>query len=186
MKFKNPVLKCIYTRRSVRNYIDKPVPKLVINELLNAAVMAPSAMNTQPWNFSIISDKMKIKWLNDRVMNMGRFSDRLVGAGLKLAKINSIFYNAPLLIIISGKSNYSYLKEDTNLAVENMFLAAKSLGLGSCWIGFGKPLNNDIEARKELGIPNDFEISAILIFGYPVKEIKEIPKRTPKIIKLIK
>ena len=105
--------------------------------------------------------------------------------GFKLTKAESIFFNAPLLIIISGKKSWRFLKDDINLCVQNMFLAAHSLGLGSCWIGFGKPLNTDKKSRKELGIPNNFEIVAPLVFGYPAKQIKIIPKRKVNILKWI-
>ena len=100
---KNKVLECIYTRRSVRGYKDKPVPKKVIDELLNAAVMAPSAMNRQPWHFTIVEGKENLDYFNERALKQWK----IVGIGVKLAmrlqSTGSIFYNAPLLIIISGK-----------------------------------------------------------------------------------
>lgn len=182
MKFKNPVLKCIYTRRSVRDYLDKQVPEAVINELLNAAVMAPSAMHTLPWHFSIVTNKNKMnEYSNIALGKLGAIKGKVVSLAIK-----SIFYNAPLLIFISGRRDYEWLKYDINLAVENMFLAAKSLGLGSCYIGFGKSLDKSDEVREELGIPDDYELAAPLIFGYPKKEKKEIPKRQVKILKWIK
>jgi len=136
---KNEVLKCIYTRRSVRNYKNIPVPKDVVDELLNAAVMAPSARNTQPWLFSIVEGQEKIGELGERALvwyNKANPANALSSAA-------AIFYNAPLAVIISGKSGYKWLKDDVNLAVQNMFLAAQSLGLGSCWIGRAIGLNND-------------------------------------------
>ena len=184
MRFKNEVIKNIYKRRSIRDYLPKIVPKKIITELLNAAVMAPSAMNTQPWHFSIISGLSNVKHFSELCYKEYSLIGKLIWHGFRLS-VESIFYNAPLLIIISGKKGYKWLKDDTNLAVENMFLAAKSLGIGSCWIGFGMELNNSIVARKELSMPNNFEISAVLIFGYPKKEKKIIPKRTPKILKWI-
>jgi nitroreductase len=184
MKFKNEAIKNIYTRRSIRNYSGKNVSKNIIKELLNAAVMAPSAMNTQPWHFSIVSGQDKVMHFSQLAVNEHKILGGLIQHGINLT-VKSIFYNAPLLIIISGKKGYEWLKDDTNLAVQNMFLAAKSLGLGSCWIGFGMALNNSKTARKELGIPKDFEISAVLIFGYPMKEKNIIPKRAPKILKWI-
>lgn len=184
MKFSNEIIKNIYTRRSIRNYLPKNIPKKIIDELLNSAVMAPSAMNTQPWNFSIVSGLDKVKHFSELAYNEYNLIGKLIWHGFKITA-NSIFYNAPLLIIISGKKNYEWLKEDTNLAVQNMFLAAKSISIGSCWIGFGKVLNNSKLARKELNIPNNFDISAVLIFGYPLKDKKIIPKRTPKVLKWI-
>ena len=183
---KNPVLECIYTRRSVRDYLNKPVPKEIIDELLAAAVMAPSAMNRQPWHFSIVEDKENLDYFNDRALKQWK----IAGIGMKLAMrlqgYGSVFYNAPLLIVVSGKKGYEWLKDDVGLAVQNMFLAAHSLGLGSCWIGFAKPLNKDDVAKKRLGIPKDFEIVAPLIFGYAKRSKKKIPKRKPKVLKWIK
>ena len=183
---KNKVLDCIYKRRSIRKYKDKKVPKKLIEELLNCAVMAPSARNTQPWHFTIVEDKEKINYFGEMALKQLKVLGLLVKYGLKLSKgAESIFYNAPLLIFISGKKNYKWLKDDVNLAVQNMFLAAHSLGMGSCWIGLARPLNKNKKVKKELGIPENFDIVAPLIFGYPEKKIDRIPKREPKILKWI-
>jgi nitroreductase len=184
MKFRNEMLQNIYSRRSIRNYSGKKVPKNIIKELLGSAVMAPSAMNTQPWHFSIVSGQDKVMHFAELAYKEHSIIGKLIWHGFRITA-KSIFYNSPLLVIISGKKGYEWLKDDTNLAVENMFLAAKSLGIGSCWIGFGMVLNSSKIARKELAIPKDFEISAVLIFGYPAKEKNIIPKRTPKILKWI-
>mgnify|MGYP006300069221 CR=1 FL=1 len=181
----NEILKNIYTRRSVRDYQDKPVEKEIIEKLLNCAVMAPSAMNKQPWHFTIVEGKEHIKHFGEAALKQFNLLNLSVKWGFKLTRWESIFYNAPLLIILSGKKNAHFIKDDTNLAVQNMFLAAHSLGLGSCWIGFALPLDKNENARKELGIPDNFEIVAPLIFGYPKKVNDKIPKREPKILKWI-
>ncbi len=182
----NEVIKCIYTRRSIRDYQDKPVPGVIIKKLLQAAVMAPSANNTQPWHFTIVSDKSTIDYLAERVSLAWQKQEVEKKFGFKLGRSGSVFFNAPLLIVISGPKNYYWLKDDVNLAVQNMFLAAHSLGLGSCWIGYAKALNFDQEAKDKLGILKNFEIAAPLIFGYPQEARKEIPPRTPNIIKWIR
>jgi nitroreductase len=182
----NKVLQCIHTRRSVRDYQNKLVPDDIIRELLQAAVMAPSANNTQPWHFTIVSDKKTIDYLAKRVSLAWEKEEVERKFGFKLGRSGSVFFNAPLLIVISGPKDYYWLKDDVNLAVENMFLAAHSLGLGSCWIGYAKALNFDQETKDKLGIPGDFEIAAPLIFGYPQEARKEIPPRTPNIIRWIR
>ncbi len=181
---KNPVLENIYTRRSVRSYKYKKVPKKLIEELLNAAVMAPSARNKQPWHFTIVEGE-KVNHYGELVIKEWKVLGLAIKLGIKLTKVDMIFYNAPLLIFISGPASWKYLKDDVNLAAQNMMLAAHSLGLGSCWIGFAKVLDKNEQARKELGIPDDFKIVAPLIFGYPDKEVKNIPQRKPKILKWI-
>ncbi|MFH1308292.1 MAG: nitroreductase family protein [archaeon] len=185
MKFKNKIIECIYTRRSIREYKDKSVSKELIDELLKSAVMAPSAKNRQPLHFTIVEGKDKVRYFGEIAYKnlIMQELERKSGYGLKSAE--QIFYNAPLLIIISGKKGYNWLKADANLAVQNMFLAANSLGLGSCWIGYAMPLNNDKKVMRELGVPDDFEIVAPLIFGYLKKKIISIPKREPKILKWI-
>ena len=100
---------------------------------------------------------------------------------LKARGTDSIFYNAPLLIVISGKKGYNYLKADSNLAAQTLFLAAHSFGIGSCYIGLANTLQEDKEARKLMKMPEDHEIISFLIFGYPNEE-KPVPKREPKVL----
>lgn len=176
----NETIKTIYERRSVRKYSDKKVPRDIIDKLLGAAVMAPSARNTQPWHFTIIEDRTKMDEIAEEAFKQYNLTRKN-----KIQSAYGIFFNAPLLIVISGKKDYFWLKDDVNLAVQNMFLAAHSLGLGSCWIGRAIHLNNVPEILEELGVPDDMEIVAPLIFGYPETENKNIPKREPKILKWI-
>jgi nitroreductase len=183
---KNEILECIYTRRSIRRYLDKPVPDELIEELLRAAVMAPSARNTQPWKFTVITNRDEIGRLGRLALKQQQLLGKMLGVGSKVTGIDPIFYAAPLLIFISGQADYKYLKDDVNLAVQNMFLAAHSLGLGSCWIGLALPLNKDKKVLAELGIPKKCEIVAPLIFGYPAQIKDKIPERKPEVIKWIR
>ncbi|MBU0757753.1 MAG: nitroreductase [Nanoarchaeota archaeon] len=182
----NEVLKCIYTRRSVRSFKDKLVPKEIIEKILKAGVMAPSAMNKQPWNFSVVEGKGNITRFGEKALKGWNLMSVAARLGVMLKKADSIFFNAPLLIVVSGKKKWMFLKDDINLCVENMFLAAHSLGIGSCWIGFALPLDKDKTARKELGIPMNNKIVAPLVFGYPMTENKRIPERKVNILKWIK
>jgi nitroreductase len=179
-------LTCIRTRRSVRDYLDKPVPKDIIDALLDAAIMAPSAMNRQSWQFVIIEGRDKVTEYGTRAVKQWNLLNAAIRMGLTLKGTESIFYNAPLVILVCGDKANSFIKDDCNLAAENIMLAAHSMGLGSCWIGFAKPLNNDAEIRGELGIPNESEIVVPLIIGYPKKSDVRVPKRTAKILKWIK
>lgn len=174
----NPVIECIYSRRSVRDFLPKIVPNDVIMQLLNAGVMAPSAMNTQPWRFSVVTNKTKISDFNSLIQK----ESRVAKYGIRFMGSSSVFYNAPLLIVISGRRGYSWLYYDINLCVQNMFLAARSLGLGSCYIGLAKGLDKISVARKELGVPDSDEVVSVLIFGYPKRVNVKIPRRRAKIL----
>lgn len=177
------ITECIKGRRSVRGYLDKPVEKEKIEKLLEAGAMAPSAMNVQPWRFTVITDRKEIRELSDKTKK----SVGALGLGLRVAEMvkvkeDVIFYGAPLLIIISANKDSKWAKIDCGLAAQNMFLVAYSMGLGSCYIGFACSLNNDKEVLKELGISKDDEIISPLIFGYP-KEWPKPKERTPKVLK---
>ncbi|VVC71920.1 Coenzyme F420:L-glutamate ligase [uncultured archaeon] len=184
----NPVIEAIAARRSIRKFEDKPVPSGLESELLRAAVNSPSAMNLQHWRFVVISDKAKIRELSDAVKRlfapqgltgpmMARFS----------SKDDTIFHGAPLIILVcADRHSGQWAEIDCGIVAENMFLAAYSLGLGSCFIGFAQVLNRDRLLLSTLGIPDNFEVIAPLIFGYPAEK-KPGQKRTfeDKVLKRI-
>jgi len=180
---------CIKGRRSVRSYLDKPVPSAVVERLLDAAVWAPSGMNGQPWRFTVIQDREVINSLSGRtrelVMKTMPLPEQLQAAFKSGQDV--VFYGAPLLIFISVKKNPDWRTVnllDCGLAAQNMFLAAHQEGLGSCFIGFASLLNQDPKTLAEIGIPEDHELIAPLIFGYP-REVPEAKPREAKVLKWI-
>lgn len=186
MNLNNPVTENIKKRRSIRKYKkDKKIPKDIIETILECGVYAPSARHIYPWNFILVEDKEKIRGLSDKAKK----TLHLIGLAATFAeriasKKDLIFYEAPLVVFITCKRGLQWGKEDTALCAQNMFLSAESFGIGSCWIGLAQGLDKDDETRKELGIPEDHEITAVLIFGYPDEE-KEAYPRKAKILKWI-
>lgn len=179
------VFECIAKRRSIRSFLDKPVPKAVIKKLLQAAVLAPTARHREPWRFVVVQDAKKIAWLEERV----KAQYGVFGLGSKaVSKIvgrPTVFYNAPLVVFIAAEKGGKWFREDCALAAQNAFLAARALRIGSCWIGRANVLNKDREALRELGIPRNHEILAALVFGFPRGSWPKTPKREPKILKWI-
>jgi len=183
----NEVFENIYSRRSVRNYKPTDVPDDIIRELIKAGTYAPSAVNRQPWRFVVIKNKEMITQFSDRAKklwlawldNVDLSSDpelkRLAIERQQRPEFN-IFYGAPVLILIfatsRASSRHGALAEAENImlvdgcaaAAQNMMLAARSLGIGSCWIGFGMPLDSDQEIRQELNVPDGYRLMAPLIF----------------------
>ena len=178
---------CIKGRRSVRSYLDRPVPREVIDRLLDAAVWAPSGMNGQPWRFTVIQDREVIESLSDRtrelVMKSMPLPEHLLAAFKSGQDV--VFYGAPLLILISVPKNLDWRTVnllDCGLAAQNMFLFAHQEGLGSCFIGFASLLNQVPEVLAGIGIPEDHELMAPLIFGYP----REVPEAKPRAAKVLR
>ncbi len=180
---------CIAGRRSIRSYKDQNVPKDVVNKILSAGSWAPSGMNTQPWRFTIIEDREIINSLSRRTKELVKQRMPLpenLQAAFKSDR-DVVFYGAPLLIFISVQKNEEWRTVnllDCGLAAQNMFLAAYQAGLGSCFIGFASFLNQDPKILADIGIPEDHELVAPLIFGYP-NETPVQKSREAKVLKWI-
>ena len=181
----NPVLDAIKSRRAVRSYEDKPVPESALTTLLEAAVYAPSAINLQPWKFTVVTSKATMKQLSDiaKPALLRTIPDVGNGAFANLKKsLNdpqyNIFYKAPLLIFVSGaKGRFDIY--DCTMAAQNMMLAAYSIGLGSCWIGTAVAMANEPKIKAELGVPDDHQVHAAIIFGYPKGGFPKAPPKQP-------
>lgn len=159
------VEECILSRRSVRSYQDKPVPEEDIQKLLEAGAMAPSSRNRQPVRFIIITNKKTISGLSEKVKKAlfslgGKYAEKAE------TKEDSIFYGAPLLILLVGDRERR-TAGDCDLAAENMMLQARALGLGSCYIGLMNKIGDDRETLASLGVEEAQELYCPLIFGYP-------------------
>ena len=145
-------------RRSVRDYASQPVDEKTIRHLIDAAVLAPSAVNQQPWCFTVVRDQT----LLDRISREAKAHmlatmppDAPQAAHFKpiLSDPNfQIFYHAPVLILISAQSPGPWIVEDCALAAQNLMLAAYAAGLGSCWIGFAQSFLNSAEGKKFAGL----------------------------------
>lgn len=152
------ILEIIKGRRSIRNFKTENLPEQAVENLVEAARWAPSAGNTQPWKFIIVR-KPEIK-------------KRLAKAALEQAFVEE----ASVVIVVCADENRSsqgygnrgrtlYCIQDTAAAIQNIHLAAYSLGLGTCWIG----AFDEEEARTILKIPQGIRPVAIIPVGYPAE-----------------
>lgn len=162
----------LYARRSVRDYMSESIARSTIESLIQAAIQAPSAMNEQPWLFSVIEDQK----LLDRISNAAK-SHLLAQApmGGEASQIRQmledpgfhIFYHAPALIVISAKGKRRWGVEDCALAAQNLMLTACAMGLGSCWIGFAQDWLQTEAGHAALKISADDVPVAPIIVGRP-------------------
>jgi nitroreductase len=195
----NEILKNIYARRSVRSYDEKKVPEDVIKEILKAGTFAPTGMNAQALRFVVMENKERIdhysaiaKELFIAGMTANRPKDQEVPEkvqGMIRTLSNpsfNIFYNAPVVVFLFADHSALTPVEDASLAVENMFLYARSLGIGSCWIGFANSLAHSQEFLLECQVPAGHKLVAQLILGYPKGEFPQGKRQEPQILKWVK
>lgn len=154
----NETLQVIRSRRSVKKYKDTPVAKELIEKIVEAGTCAPSGLNKQSPIILAVTNKEvrdKLSFLN---------------AGKDPFKRSDPFYGAPVvLVVLADKSVPTYLY-DGSLVMENMLLAAHSLGLGACWIHRAKEtfaMEEGKEILRSLGIEGDYEGIGNCIVGYP-------------------
>ncbi len=183
----NEVLNCILSRRSTRNFQERQIETLQLDTILNAAIWAPSGGNNQSWLFTAIQNKDILLKLNDLVKEGFQHwipDDDYPGKlGVKSAskKQNyNFYYNAPTLIIASNRPGYENAMADCALALQNIFLATQSLGLGSCYINQLHWLRNDSDIREflfKLGIPREHTICSSAAIGYIGKASSPPPRK---------
>ena len=143
------VFETILSRRSVRRFVaDKPVEKWKVTKLLEAAMAAPSACNTQPWEFIVVSEKDRMDKLRSAMGDANRF-------------------NAPMAIITCANPTYIPWESngwmiDCSAAVENMLIAATAMGLASVWIGWC----HESILRETFEIPGNINLLCTVYFGY--------------------
>lgn len=177
----------INTRHSVRKFTSKAIDKATITTLLTMGCRAPSAMNTQPWAFSVIQDKELLKQISNETK---AFLLEIMVSKPTLEKYQQmfrdpdfdVFYQASTLVTIYAKSNGPQSQIDCSLAAQNIMLSAHDLGLGSCWIGFAQIYLNQPDVKERLGVPSTYSIVAPLVIGHPAIAGQATPKKDPDII----
>jgi nitroreductase len=174
----------IYGRRSIRAFTREPMSQPVLEELIAAAVQAPSAMNTQPWTFTVVRNPALLDHISEAAKaHMLAAQDQPAPPHLRAmleAPDFHIFYHAPALIVISATTG-DWAVEDAALAAENLMLAAHGRGLGSCWIGFAQRWLRTAEGKQSIDVPGDLTPIAPIIIGHPAAAPAPVPRQPAKI-----
>lgn len=145
------VLDAVRSRRSIRAYKPTPVPDDVLSTVLEAARLAPSAGNIQPWHFVVVQDAQ---------------ARARIARGCRYGKFLA---ESPVVIVACGdrKASSRWYANETCIALENLVITATGLGLGTCWIG--RFDEGDLAAMLEL--PAELKIIALLSLGFPREKI---------------
>jgi nitroreductase len=151
-------LDVIYSRRSIRKYENKQIPIEVLQQILEAGRLAPSAVNRQPFRFVVVNDEQIMKDL----------CDNLIARFVKSAPV-AIAGCADVKSLLTGK----WAVVDTTIAMQNMVIAASALGIGSCWIG----ACDEGKVKKLLKIPDKYKFVALVTLGYPAEQPKPKKKK---------
>ena len=145
----------IFHRISVRKYQNRPVEKEKIDMILRAAMQAPSAVNQQPWEFYVVTNREKLASLSN------------VHCFAKMVK------DAPVCIVTAYRVQCAlppYAQIDMSIAMENLWLETDALGLGGVWLGIA-PIEDRMKAVEEIiGMPTELHAFGLFPLGYPAEE----------------
>ena len=161
----NEVMSAILTRRSIRKFTDAPIPRDILEELVNAGLHAPSGKGRQTWKFTVITNRDMIARLTDLI-------------GSELARENYDMYRPTAIIMPSNIRDGIWSREDNACALENIFLAAHSLGIGSVWINQMQDICDRPQVRallEEMGVPADHVVFGMAALGYPAPDAPVAP-----------
>lgn len=159
-----PFIELVRHRTSCRSYESKPVPREHLELMIEAARLAPSACNKQPWRFAVVEDQaVRMQLINEAFlagipMKWASKAGAIIALGMEKSAITHRI--APKI------SGVDYPLLDLGIAGEHLVLQAEELGLGTCWIGWIKPK----EVRRIVGWPRSIEPVSLITVGWPLSE----------------
>jgi len=178
------LLDAIFARRSIRRYLDRPVPRALVEQALTAAIWAPSAHNRQPWRFAVVEtgamQERLARAMGDR-LRADLTADGVPADAIEkdAARSYARMTGAPVVVVLClslvdmdaypderrSRNEYLMAVQSAAMAGQNFLLAASALGLGACWLC--APLFVPDVVRGVLALPDDWQPQALLTLGYP-------------------
>jgi FMN reductase [NAD(P)H] len=175
------ISEAIAKRKSIRAYMDKPMPANDLERIIEAGRWAP---NAGPFQISVIRNRGLLNKINDRTLNaMVHSNNEFLQQRASLPGYQPL-YGTPVLILLSGPPDAPHSARITSLAAENMLLEATALGLGSCYLvsptlALNGEKNRDL--AREAGIPDGYAVQCAVIVGYAAAQNKfSVAERTMK------
>ncbi|PKN52498.1 MAG: nitroreductase [Deltaproteobacteria bacterium HGW-Deltaproteobacteria-13] len=199
----------VSSRRSTRQFKNQPVPREMIERILDLARYAPTASNNQNVGYIVITDKRLIEETAGKIFGLGKFLYNKTKNGIGRLLVNMtglvnnrylkvmdyaqeqntqngrdfILHNAPVLILIHAPKRTAFASDNCNIAATTIINYAHALGLGTCYIGFmTMALQYSGKLRKKLGVPENRRIYASLVMGYPAyRYANTVSKKNPEV-----
>ncbi len=183
----NETLEVIKKRRSIHKFLSKQIDDNVLQNILEAAIYAPTGRNQQPWHFTVIQNQELVNFMGRKTKEiMSKSKEDWIAERGKDKNFN-IFHGAPTVIIVSGKKDAYSPLTDCSAAIQNMLLAAESLNLGSCWVGLVSHFFSDKEEVAKLNIPENYQPYYAVCLGHKDPTEKMVIKeRRKEVINYIK
>jgi nitroreductase len=160
------VSEAIESRRAIRTFTGKKIPKSDLEKMVDAGRLAPSARNEQRWNFIVVTKEGMLKEI------VGHFNPGRKYGTFEDGKFDGI---SAIIAVVIDASN-EYWREDGSAATQNILLIARVLGWGSCWIE-GQMRPHEEEFKKLLSVPADKRILLLIALGEPVKWSPPPPRK---------
>ncbi|MBU0485070.1 MAG: nitroreductase family protein [Proteobacteria bacterium] len=154
----NYKLNYIFARRSIRKYQDKAIPEEMLADLLAAAMAAPSAVAKDPWHFIVVQNRETLNKLTAILPN-GKMLHQATAAFVVCGDISK-----------AHRQQESYLLQDLSAAVENILLAANTLGLGTCWLGVHPREDRQTGIRQLFTLPAQIIPMCGIAIGWPAEQ----------------
>ena len=187
----NAIIDNIMNRRSVRSYTNEEISKDILETIIEAGNWAPTGANVQPWRFVVVQDagfRRKLqdiavpkywKWFENTTTEMQ--------AGRKPidAVVNDpVYYSAPVILFVIATKTMTYA-QDCPMVCQNIMLAAWSLGIGSCWVGFGQMALTDEKVKEALELKENEKVFGPILLGYPTEGEMHTPEKKAPVVKWI-
>lgn len=168
----NPQLNFIFSRRSIRKFTQREIPEILLTDLLEAAMAAPSAVAKDPWHFIVLRDRASLDQLAMLLPN-GKMLSGAAAALVVCGDLNQ-----------AHDQELSFLLQDLSAAVENILLAANALGLGACWLGIHPREERIAAVAQQFSLPENILPMAGIALGWPAQESPARTRYNPDCVHL--
>jgi nitroreductase len=160
----NEVIRVLKERRSIREYLPKPIPKEILEDIIDCGRLAPSANNVQPWLFVVVTEEGGKKEL------------------ASMATYGKFIASAAACVAVFCEKDNNHLVEDGAAATENIIIAAKAYGIDSCWVA-GYQRNYSEAVRKLLGVPEKYTLISLVSLGYSDRTAQRPKKSLDQVLR---